>query len=100
MGNNQSKMIYRQSPIFITIDVSELIADEKKHTNDIIRRTKDLAHDDRCIFLKMIIIAGKPALSHKKMITRVQLLDELIWLKRRIKQMPEDMAKETLLYSI
>ena len=93
-------MVHRQSPIFITIDVSELIADEKKHTNDIIRKTKDLDHDDRCIFLKMVIIAGKPTITKKKMITRVQLLDELIWLKRRIKQMPEDMAKETLLYSI
>jgi hypothetical protein len=48
----------------------------------------------------MIIIAGKPTITKKKMITRVQLLDELIWLKRRIKQMPEDMAKETLIYNI
>ena len=93
-------MVHRQSPIFINIYLVELVDNDKKHTNEIMHQVKDLDFDDRCIFLKLHILLDKPPLTTKKMITKVQLLKELMFLKFKIRNMPEKLAKDAIVFNV
>lgn len=93
-------MVHRQSPLFINIYLHELVDNDKLHTNDIMRQTANLDNDDRCIFIRLYVIQGKAPLINKKMMTKVQLLHELIKLKIKVKLMPNDLAIDCMVANL
>ena len=86
-------------PIYINISLLEMVDNHKQHTNEIMHKIQKYGMDERMIFVSLTITPYH-TVRPKKMITKRQLLKELIWLKYKISVMPEKMAIDAIAVNI